>query len=159
MIMDLGESESPRLRLEADTEYDLKVEYAHNSGFAGMFLRWEAFDPPNVIHADYFSPDELVLNVANETESIAPVAFELYQNYPNPFNPSTQIQYSLPKAGQVSLKVFNTLGQNVQTLVSDLQPAGQHTVTFNAGSLSSGVYFYQLEFENRVITSKMLLLK
>ena len=89
--------------------------------------------------------------------------YALNQNYPNPFNPATQIEYSLAKAGYVSLKVYDLLGQQVATLVNSDQTAGSHTVTFDAvnggRSLASGVYFYRLESGSFVATHKMIVLK
>ncbi|MDP1676449.1 MAG: ice-binding family protein [Bacteroidota bacterium] len=89
--------------------------------------------------------------------------FGLVQNYPNPFNPSTQIQYSLQNASQVSLKVYNSLGVEVATLVNANQEAGSYNVSFNANngvrSLSSGVYFYRLEAGSFVSTKKFILMK
>jgi hypothetical protein len=100
---------------------------------------------------------------AVENVGIAPQEFALLQNYPNPFNPSTRIQYSLEKAAQVSLKVYNMLGLEVATLVNGRQEAGSYTVPFviNAGtlSLSSGVYFYRLEAGSFVSTKKLVLMK
>jgi hypothetical protein len=92
-----------------------------------------------------------------------PTVFELSQNYPNPFNPSTRIQYSLEKAAQVSLKVYNVLGLEIATLVNGSQEAGSYTVPFNANtgtlSLSSGVYFYRLEAGSFVSTKRLILMK
>lgn len=104
---------------------------------------------------------ELELAISNEPEpkTEIPADFELSQNYPNPFNPTTNIQFSLPQAGNVSLKVYNTLGRVVTTLKDDRLSAGSHTVTFDAGNLSSGVYFYQLRYKGQVVTRKMLLIK
>ena len=85
--------------------------------------------------------------------------FNLNQNYPNPFNPSTQIQYALPEATQVTLEVFNSVGQKVMELVNGQQSAGYHTTTFNASGLSSGVYFYKLSTSSFINTKKMLLIK
>ena len=85
--------------------------------------------------------------------------FNLNQNYPNPFNPSTQIQYALPEATQVTLEVFNSVGQKVMELVNGQQSAGYHTATFNASGLSSGVYFYKLSTSSFINTKKMLLIK
>ena len=92
-------------------------------------------------------------------EPSLPRAFALDQNYPNPFNPSTTIRYELPHASRVSLKVYNTLGQEVATLVNESKPAGVFTVTFDAGSLASGVYFYRLVAGRYGETRKMLLMR
>jgi len=78
-----------------------------------------------------------------------PAAFRLHQNYPNPFNPTTTIDYELEREGDVSLKVYNLLGQEVAALVEGPQPAGPHRVVFNATSLGSGVYVYQLRWRPR----------
>ena len=94
---------------------------------------------------------------------LAPREFALFQSYPNPFNPSTRIQYDLAKAGQVSLKVYNVLGNAVVTLVNAHQEAGSYTVPFNSNegglTLSSGVYFYRLEAGSFVSTKKLILMK
>jgi hypothetical protein len=101
-----------------------------------------------------------VTSVAN---GLAPQVFALSQNYPNPFNPSTKIEYSLGKAGMVSLKVYNVLGQEVATLVNDRQEAGSYTVSFNTNKgtlgLSSGVYIYRLQAGSFVSTRKLVLMK
>jgi hypothetical protein len=100
---------------------------------------------------------------AVENGGIAPQEFSLMQNYPNPFNPSTQIQYTIGKAGLVSLKVYNVLGCEVAALVNGRQEAGSYTVPFgiNKGTLglSSGVYFYRLEAGSFVSTKKLILMK
>jgi hypothetical protein len=94
---------------------------------------------------------------------LAPQEFKLFQNYPNPFNPSTSIQYSLEKAVQVSLKIYNVLGNEVVTLVQGHQEAGSYTVPFGTGNgtfgLPSGVYFYRLETGSFVSTKKLVLVK
>jgi hypothetical protein len=88
-----------------------------------------------------------------------PGIFYLYQNYPNPFNPSTNIIYSIPHSGLVTLKVYNLLGQEIETLVNQIKPAGRYETVFNASGLSSGVYFATIKFENYSSTNKILLVK
>ncbi len=85
--------------------------------------------------------------------------YALAQNYPNPFNPTTTINFSVPEAGNVTLSVYNTIGQEVATLVNGVVAAGQHEVTLNAQSLPSGAYFYKLQTGNSTMIKKMLLLK
>jgi hypothetical protein len=92
-------------------------------------------------------------------ENSHPMAYQLSQNYPNPFNPSTIIEYSLPIGGQVSLKIYNILGQQVESLVNMDQNAGSYTVQFNASRLATGVYFYELQAGSYRAVKKMLLVK
>ena len=94
-----------------------------------------------------------------ENNDSSPNDFSLKQNYPNPFNPNTVIRYQLPVASQVSLKVFNVLGNEVAILVNDHKPAGNYTVDFNAANLSSGVYFYSLTAGSFTETRKFILMK
>jgi hypothetical protein len=88
-----------------------------------------------------------------------PTVFSLAQNYPNPFNPATQIEFGLPAPSRVELTVYNVLGQTVATLVNGDMPAGNHTITWDGSSVSSGVYFYRLTTNGFVETKKMMLLK
>ena len=88
-----------------------------------------------------------------------PSQYILEQNYPNPFNPSTVITYELPVLTIVTLKVYDLIGREVKTLVSDRQSAGIHSVTFNASNLTSGVYFYRLQAGSFTGSRKLLLLK
>lgn len=95
-------------------------------------------------------------------EGELPATYALLQNYPNPFNPVTRISYELPKAGWVTLSVFNMLGQEVATLVNELKSAGRYTAEFNVNgnvALSSGVYMYKLRSGDFTESRKMLLLK
>jgi len=94
-----------------------------------------------------------------EQSKSGPLKFELRQNYPNPFNPSTTMQYEIPNSGLVTIKVYDVLGREVKTLVNQYQNTGSHEANFNAGNLSSGVYFYQLRAGDFVSTKKMILVK
>lgn len=85
--------------------------------------------------------------------------FALYQNYPNPFNPTTTINFSLERQQQVRLSVYNVLGQEVKVLVNDIRPGGFNSITFNANTLSSGLYFYKLKADQKILTKKMLLIQ
>ena len=85
--------------------------------------------------------------------------YSLSQNYPNPFNPSTEINYTLAKSGNITLKVYNLLGSEVATLVDGFMEAGKHSVKFSAKDFTSGVYFYTIKADNFTSTRKMLLLK
>ena len=88
-----------------------------------------------------------------------PAKFQLEQNYPNPFNPVTVIKYQLPFNSSVTLKIFDILGKEVETLVNEEKNAGYYQISFDASSLSSGIYFYTLQTENYFTTKKMILLK
>jgi hypothetical protein len=85
--------------------------------------------------------------------------FSLDQNYPNPFNPSTTINYSVAKEGNVKLTVYNAIGSKVATLVDQYKPAGNYSVQFNGSNLASGIYLYRLESGTFSDTKKFILLK
>ena len=88
-----------------------------------------------------------------------PVEYSLTQNYPNPFNPTTTIAYALPEAAKVKVSVYNTLGQVVAELANEQMQAGYHTVSWDAGSVASGVYFYRIEANDFTATKRMILMK
>ncbi len=103
-------------------------------------------------------------NGEGESGSTLPKHFELQQNYPNPFNPTTVISYSLPRSAEVSIEIYNILGQRVRTFSQGLQNAGTHSVTWNARDdhgkeVASGVYFYKITAGDFSTSKKMLLLK
>jgi len=85
--------------------------------------------------------------------------FELKQNYPNPFNPTTNIQYRIEESGVIKLAIYNVIGKEVAILVNGFAVAGSHTITFDATSLPSGIYFYKLLSKNFTKTKKMILMK
>ena len=94
-----------------------------------------------------------------EGEPVLPRGFSLAQNYPNPFNPTTTIEFSLPTAAHVTLKVFDILGREIATLANKLEPAGVNSVRFDASRLSSGVYYYRIAAGSLVGTKQMLLVR
>jgi photosystem II stability/assembly factor-like uncharacterized protein len=99
------------------------------------------------------------LSFVNGSTGKIPIYYSLRQNYPNPFNPSTTINYELPITNFVSIKVFDVLGNEVETLVNEKQNAGSYSADFNAASLPSGIYFYKLVTEKFSETKKMILIK
>jgi hypothetical protein len=99
-----------------------------------------------------------ILSVNNALNPI-PDEFSLQQNFPNPFNPSTTINYSLAKAGNVKLTVYNAIGSKVTTIVNEYKPAGNYSVQFNGSNLASGIYLYRLESGNYSTAKKFILMK
>ena len=98
-------------------------------------------------------------NLATGDELVIPKIFDLKQNYPNPFNPTTQIQYELPLAGEISLTLYNTLGIEVMQLDKGIKSAGIYNISFDGSHLPTGIYFYQLRIGSFVKTRKMSLIK
>ncbi len=94
-----------------------------------------------------------------EQLSESPKDFKLYQNYPNPFNPSTRIKFDLPSSGYTSLKIYDMLGRETAELVNEELSAGSYEFSWNAHSLSSGIYFYELKTNDYSLRRKMMLIK
>lgn len=88
-----------------------------------------------------------------------PDKFNLYQNYPNPFNPTTTIKFDIPKSGFVTLKLYDMLGREVNTVINGFRNSGTYEVNFNGADISSGVYFYRMHYDNMTLTKKLMLLK
>jgi mannose/cellobiose epimerase-like protein (N-acyl-D-glucosamine 2-epimerase family) len=103
-----------------------------------------------------YSP--VITNIAAEP-IIIPGGFELFQNYPNPFNSSSIIKYSIPNSSKVTIKVFDILGTEIQTLVNEEKEVGTYSIDFNGSYLSSGIYFYRIQVGNFIDTKKMMILK
>ncbi|MDX2128991.1 MAG: PQQ-dependent sugar dehydrogenase [Chloroherpetonaceae bacterium] len=110
----------------------------------------------NVNNGRVFRLTGLLLSTPRSSNNLM---FELEDNFPNPFNPTTQINYTLARAGEIELNVFDVLGRKVSTLVSARQEAGRYSVTFDARDQSSGIYFYQLRAGGFLQTKKMVLIK
>jgi hypothetical protein len=117
---------------------------------------WNYYDEGNM-------PDNQVQDKPTEVtlgmEGLLPDKMILYANYPNPFNPSTTIRYKLPAKSRVSMKIFDLLGREIVTLVDEEKPEGMNSVQFNAGNLSSGMYFCRLQAGHSVAVSKLMLVK
>lgn len=136
------------------------VEDSNNIGF-GLFpalgvLRNDmgSFGGPN---SEWFQLD--IISEVKIQNNILPQFLYLYQNYPNPFNPSTKISYSITEQSIVTLKVFDVLGREVETLFNKEQPEGNYEVEFYASKLTSGIYFYRIQTGDFVETKKMILMK
>lgn len=102
--------------------------------------------------------NEMITDVESDVTNL-PQDYDLHQNFPNPFNPVTTIQFAIPKTSDVSLKVYDVLGNEVANLLDQGIAAGTHSVKFDAGSIPSGIYFYTLQSEYFSSTKKMIVLK
>ena len=122
------------------------------------FINLPSFYIPGLItKIDDFFP--LSCTSLAENEAYFPEEITLKQNYPNPFNPSTTIEFSVLKPGYATLKVYNSIGEEVAVLLDQELNAGIHKIEWNAGSLPSGVYFYKLNTKGTIETKKMILIK
>lgn len=138
----------------------LEIELLATERIAPFRLNFEDFkasSQSDIIPADFLKIHATVITSSEFEETVTEYA--LKQNYPNPFNPSTNIRFALPEQRDVTLVVYNLLGQRVATLVNETRPAGWHEVTFDASRLASGVFIYRLEAEGYVETRSMILVK
>jgi hypothetical protein len=141
-----------RDKLVLNGEFNGKVEF-HNSGFATRQSAWPSIS---------FSSEATL--AVNDKSDVLPKEFALHNNYPNPFNPNTTIRFDLPKASDVSIIIYNVLGQKIRTLDKSQMNPGYHSMIWNATNdygvqVSAGMYFYQLRTSEFVKTKKMILLK
>ena len=120
-----------------------------------QYYRLKQIDLNGVLHYS----DAVTIGIVSAPQMQIPAVFSLNQNYPNPFNPSTRISYGLPKNSNVTLRVYNTLGQEVAVLQNGVQDAGYHEVIFDGTGLGSGVYFYRMQTGTFVESMKLLLLR
>lgn len=102
---------------------------------------------------------EITTDISGNPDNSAPDSYSILQNFPNPFNPETNIEYRIPDAEFVSLKVYDVLGNEAAVLVNEEKPGGTYTIKFDGSSLSSGVYFYRLKAGSFISTKKMILLR
>jgi photosystem II stability/assembly factor-like uncharacterized protein len=115
---------------------------------------WAIGDGTILKTTEWLIPTSTVTNIDN-----TPTRFSLGQNYPNPFNPSTTISFSLPLRSFVTLKVFDVMGREIATIVSEETPAGNHSRQWNASGVSSGMYFYRIQAGDFMQTKKLLLVR
>ncbi|MFA6026600.1 MAG: T9SS type A sorting domain-containing protein, partial [Ignavibacteriaceae bacterium] len=164
------------------TNYDVATWYAYDTKtntLSGEKIAWNFYVDKNAAErprAIGFSPDGKIAYlgtfsagavrkytvVASSVEKLGntiPTVYMLEQNYPNPFNPETSIRFSVPQESFVTVKVFNTLGEEVMTLVNEEKSAGVYNVSFKANSLTSGIYFYTIKANDFTSTKKMILMK
>ncbi|MCF8413953.1 MAG: aryl-sulfate sulfotransferase [Melioribacteraceae bacterium] len=132
------------LTLEPNDNYKIRISSMSDSTLFGLSNQT-------------FSIIDTVTSVDDFTK--IPTDYKLAQNYPNPFNPTTTIQYSLPEAGHVNLRIYNLLGKEIISLVNEFKEAGNYAVKFEASSMPSGVFFYKFEANGRSFIKKMLLIK
>ncbi len=139
--------------------FDQLVPMIVSNGNLGAIVVWQDYRSGNNfdVYETGFNTSGFV--AIENGGSIIPDEFTLSQNYPNPFNPSTVISYQLPVASYVKLSVFDVLGKTVSVLINQSQNAGDHSITWNAVSFPSGVYFYKLEAGSFISNKKMILIK
>ena len=143
---------APTVKVNGPNDYTLFIGRSYQSNI-------NTYPPDNGAKTTFYvSPFRFFTTGVKETGE-QPSAFKLEQNYPNPFNPTTTIRYSIGQANRVTLKVFNTLGQEVATLVDENQSVGEHHATFDAGEFSSGVYIYKITAGTMTESKKMMILK
>jgi len=146
--------------LEGETDSTLVVNQAELDD-SGTY-RCEIFNTVATELVLYHRPFHLSVvdptHIVDEPDGI-PTRYALRQNYPNPFNPVTMINYQLPIANYVNLTVYNLLGQKVETLVSEVQDAGQHQITWDASGFTSGIYYYRIKSSDFMDIKKMILLR
>jgi len=162
-IPNAGDSEVDSTKISVTTQYRKGWTFTFN-GVLGQFSSRDSTKGYQLtaISARDVHFDSLTTGVPEGPlgwEGAAPGVYSLSQNYPNPFNPSTTIAFALPKASTVELNVYTMLGQEVATLVHETMSAGSHTVSFNAGNLASGLYFYRITSGDFISVRKMMLVK
>lgn len=126
------------------------------SGTLGQPFTGNSGSAVNKINTGFWYTYSALTDVKDE---LTPVKYMLFQNYPNPFNPVTRIRYELPEESQVTLKIYNILGELQQVLVDAVQRPGQYFVDWNAAGYSSGFYLCRIEAGKFVSVKKLILLK
>jgi len=134
------------------------ITFTDNSVVDTQMYSYRVYAYNSTASSGFSNTTSVVTEIPVELNAI-PDKFQLIQNYPNPFNPSTKIHFTLSNRQVVTLKIYDTLGREIETLLSDDKPAGYYDVVWNSGYFPSGVYFCQLKSEDYTDTKKLLLLK
>jgi beta-xylosidase len=139
----------------------MKFDLSIFTGNKFCLFNYATIETGGFVDFDWFRIDwsELTDVDSEENTNNVPNDFFLEQNYPNPFNPSTKIKFDLPEESEVKIRVYDMLGREVSTLLEGVKAAGRYTVDFDGTQLSSGVYVYIMNANNRVFTRKMILLR
>ena len=146
----------------SSTQYHLNTS---GHGNRSIKLKLKIYDNINANYSlvDKFADTEIlpksVVKEISINKGIDVTEYDLFQNYPNPFNPSTTIRYQIPQDGLVILKVYDILGREVKTLINDFKTKGRYAVTFDASSLASGLYIYEITSGSFKASKKMSLIK
>lgn len=130
-----------------------------NPGFAKLPSLGTTRNDVGAYGGPYLINYSQIINDAGESSEVQPGDFSLYQNYPNPFNPNTAIKYSVAHLTHVTIRVFDILGNEIETLVNEEKDQGVYTINFNANNLASGLYLYCIQAGSFVETRKMILIK
>jgi hypothetical protein len=146
-------------QLEVGKPVDIIISYSVGRGTDALNSITETKSIYQYAKSIYESNFDIETGVDEEVDKSFPNDFHLSQNYPNPFNPTTTIKYQIPEMSFVTIKVYNVLGSEIETLVKEEKPAGIYVIDFNTFDLPSGIYFYRLQVEDFVETKKMILMK
>lgn len=148
---------SDKIYVSTDNGMNFNSQYTLNSAGVciSMFNNQDGWAGASSGHIYRYHEDSGIKKLDNDI----PRTFSLSQNYPNPFNPATTIDFSLPRASNIRLKIYDVLGNEVMNVINEFKPAGNYAVNVNCSNLTSGVYFYTLTAGEYKVTKKMLLIK
>lgn len=153
----------PKNPSEGTVSFEFTYTAPENAGEQTLYANGNSvnFNGANSGDQWNFAPNKTIqITVPTGVEDEQFIAnYKLEQNYPNPFNPSTKIKYTIPQSEFVSLKVYDLLGNEVADLVNEEKSAGSYEINYNAGELSSGIYFYTIQSGNFIQTKKLVLTK